>query len=393
MLKYGPYSPSRLDTATCGFAFYNQYVSPTGKKKNIENIAQARGSAVHEIFEKITQAMCQNPNAAFDEGTIRTWAKEAISRHPSAYVETGAILDMAKLYIRKPPPLLVADAEIELRLAVKREGDSFVACDYDDPQAMARGRADIMMISDDMKTAVVYDHKTQPNVEDADTFQLGFYAWVISKIHPYLDEIQTVLHFARYGSYSLPYVWTREDLAKIEDEILTRIQFIEDRAVWEATPHKNCQYCPFITSCPAMGEFIEQGDDGSVRVRADGYKILGDTNKAVKVAGLISILDEYSARATKELKEHVKGFGAIAIPGKVFDFKGTDYIHWDSVNSRLREKTYAIFEKHNVDPKKYMSFNQTASKTIWLEENELLVRELSELFPRKTETRFAGHKA
>lgn len=393
-LKYGPYSPSRLDTATCGYAFKRQYIDKDPAGKRVEGLPQARGSAVHEVFEKITEKMCRSVNSSFSAGEIRDWVTEAVGRHPAAYQEAPAIVEMARMYINRPPKLLEPDAEIELRMAVKFDGTDFTECGYDDPDALARGRADIFMISADTTSALVYDHKTQPNIEEADTFQLGFYAWVISKTHPYLNEISTVLHFARYAYYSEPYVWTRDDLAKIEDEILTRVSIIENRTTWEATPNKNCQYCPFIAECPALKDAIEIMPDGNYRVSAQGVQIFGDTQRAVKVAGLVNILEELLKSAKSNLKDHVESYGPIAIPGKVFSFKASEpKVDWDRVNKNLRIPVYGIFEKYGVDPKSQMGFSQTFSKNVWLLEIDALVKELSELLPKTVETRFGGHKA
>jgi len=394
-LKYGPYSPSRLDTATCGYAFKRQYIDKDSKSKRVEGVPQARGSAVHEVFEMITRRLCSAEASGFNANEVRSWVTEAIGRHPAAYPETMPILEMAKLYIERPPKVLVPDAGIELRLAVKQIHDgSFVECDYDDPSALGRGRADIFMVSDDTTTAIVYDHKTQPNVEEADTFQMGFYAWVISKIHPYLDEIRTVLHFARYGHYSTPYVWTKDDLAKVEDEVLTRISIIESRTTWEPTPNKNCQYCPFKTECPALAELIEMLPDGGYRIHNKALHILGDTQRAVKVAGLVNILEELIKEGKDNLKEHVKEFGPIAIPGKIYEFKQSELkVAWDIVNKKLRNQVYEIFEKHKVDPKALMGFSQTFSKSIWMFENQALVDDLTKILPTEIETTFRGSKA
>jgi len=302
------------------------------------------------------------------------------------------------MYLAKPPPVLTKDAGIELRLAVKaveKDGSiQFEECDYDDPGAFARGRADIMIISDDTTSAIFYDHKTQPNIEEADTFQLGFYAWVISKFYPFLEEIQTVLHFARYGVYSDAYTWTKEDLAKIEDEIITRIMIIENMSEWAPTPHGKCQYCPMITECPVLAEFVSVDPETGTMVSAkpSDYKILGNTYKAVKIAGLLNVLEEATKIAKKELREHIKYTSPIAIPGKVYEYRASQGINWDKVNKTMRGKVYEVFDKHKVDPKLFMSFNQTASKTIWMAENELLIKELSDILPRKSETKFGGYK-
>jgi len=393
-LKYGPYSPSRLDTATCGYAFYRQYVDPDRSLKRTEGLAQARGSAVHEVLGEITARLCQNPNAVFSGAEVRQWAAEAIGRHPAAYQETNAILEMAKLYIERPPKILTQDAEVEEMLAIKLEDGKFVECGYDDPDAYARGRADIKLISDDTTFALVYDHKTQPNIEEADTFQLGFYAWVISRSYPFLSEIKTVLHFARYGYYSEPYVWTREDIDRIEDEVMTRIAVIENRTSWEPTPHKNCQYCPFLSECPAMESFVEVGPGGGLVIKPGSTRILGDPNKATEVAGAINILEELTKRLKEELKSFAEKYEVkVAIPGKVYGFvKDASKIDWDEANKSQRAKIYAIFEKHKVDPKPFMAFNSECSGKIWRAENEALVKDLAAVLKRKETTSFRSVK-
>lgn len=399
ILKYGPYSPSRLDTGVCGYAFHKQYIDPAAKARpKTENIPQARGSAVHEIFETITTRMIKNPSAVFSGEEVRQLVVEAVNRHPAAYQEIDAILHMARLYIEKPPATLVEDAGVELRLAVKLEqsptGPQFIPCDYNDPQAFVRGRADILMISDDTTKALVYDHKTQPNVEEADTFQLGIYAWVIWKTHPFLDEIHTILHFARYGIYSQPVTWTKEMLMAIEDELITRVAVIENRTDWGATPHDKCQYCPLLVECPALKEFIDVDQNtGAVRVQMNNLKILGDTMKAVKLAGLLNVLEETVKQIKGEIRNHVKLSGTdIAIPGKIYGYVADEGIDWDKVNTKLREQAFAVFKKHDVDPVMFMGFSQTFSKSVWLLENEQLLKELAALFPRKASSEFKGRK-
>lgn len=396
-LKYGPYSPSRLDTATCGYAFKRQYIDGDSRAARTENLPQARGSAVHEVLEKMTQQMCATPDRTFSEPQIRQWVTEAVTRHPAAYQDVGEIIEMCRLYALKPPPMLVSDAKTELRFAVKMVNGKFEERDYDDPEAWCRGRADIMLISDDTTKGIVYDHKTQPNIEEGDTPQMGFYAWVIAKTNPYLSEIQTMLHFVRYGKYADPVTWTKEALVGVEDRIMTQIQIVENRTSWDPVPHKGCQYCPFVAECPAMKEYIEIDDrSGMHRVRNDNLKILGDTNKAVKLAGIINVMEEAVARGKKELKEFVKFAGAgIAIPGKVYEFRASEEkVDWDKVNKdpKIRAAAYAVFEKYGIDPRLFMGFSQTFSKSVWLCESEDLLKDLAAIFPRTRDTEFRGYK-
>jgi len=395
-LKYGPYSPSRLETATCGLSFQHQYGPGSKDRPRISSLPAERGSAMHEIHEHITKRLCENPDAVFTKTELQGVVATAVSHFPGAYAEAKALLDMALLYVQRPPAVLTSDAGIELRLAIKMVDGVFEQCDYDDPEAWFRGRADILVISDDTTVAIVYDHKTQPNIEDADTFQMGFYAWVISKIYPFLSEIRTVLHFSRYGRYSEPFVWTKDDLAAIEDDIMTRVQIIEGRQSWEATPHKGCMYCPLLGECPAVASLIQRDEHtGTWSVRPGSLSILGQTGKAVEVAGLINVMEEVVKRLKAELKEYVQQSGApIAIPGRVYGFwAGNPKVNWDVVNKSLRAQTYAIFEKYNLDPKLFMGFSQTFSPGVWKLSNEELLKELTALFPTEVETKFEGKKA
>lgn len=410
-LKYGPYSPSRLDTAACAYNFRKTYVDkPRPEKK--EDLPQARGSAVHEINEKITARL--KDNLTVSDAELRAWTAEAVNRHPAAYQELEQIMEMGQLYLRKPPATITPNSEIELKLAVKLVLDengniatytdlvdekevtrfTFEPCDYDDPDAFARGRADILTISDDTTKAYIIDHKTQPNFEDAETFQMGFYAWVILQTYPFLEEVHTTLNFSRYGAYSEPFVWTKADLYRIENQLLTRVEIIESRQDWSmATANKNCQYCPYVRECPIMAEFIEVNqEDGTFTVKMNNFRILGDHMKAVKQLGLMHVLGEAYSQIEKEEKAYIKDTGALAISGMVYEFKGSEKINWDPVNKKLREKTFEIFNKYGVDPKCVMGFSETFSKNIWMMDNPALVKELADLFPRKIDTKFTGSK-
>lgn len=391
ILKFGPYSPSRLDTAMCPYAFFRQYVDPDRKQKPQESLPQARGGVVHEVFENITKVfrdgVYEVPNVV-----LHQWISESVNRHPVAYQEVETILSMVKHYLRKPPPVLTSDAEIELRMAVKYTPEGFKECGYDDPGAFARGRADIMMISDDTTEAIVYDHKTQPNIEEADTFQMGFYAWVIWKTYPFLDRIKTVLHFSRYGYYSQPYIWTKDDLLAIEEQILLRVSIIEAKEEWTAAPNKLCQYCSYAKECPALMELFEFDATGNLSPKRYLNLTHGGTPQAIKFAGYINILDDLMKGLKEDLKEYVTAYGPIAIPGKVYDYRTSESVDWDRVNKTLKNKAYDVFAKYGIDPKMFMGFSQTFSKTVWMLENKPLLEELSQLFPKKMSAEFRGTK-
>lgn len=390
-LKHGPYSPSRLDTANCPYSFYRQYVDPNRPKDRPESMPQARGAAVHEIFEKITCSLIGADRRIPDALTIKEWVAEAIRKHPAAYEETADILAMVEHYKRNPPAVLTSDAETELRMGVALTEHGFEECRYDAPHALARGIADIMMISDCMTEAVVYDHKTQPNIEDAVTFQMKFYTWVVFRTHPFLKKVTTILHFARYGTYR-SHEWTQEDMVAVEDEIMTRIAVIEGTEQWIASPHSKCQYCQFKDDCPRWAEIFEYREDGSKVHKKMPTLLEGGMEAAVKYAGDLNLLEEAVELRKKELKTYVSMTSPIAIPGKIYEFRAKEEVDWDTVNKKLKNNVYEVFEGCGIDPKRYMGFSATFTKDLFLTENTVLLDKLNALIPRKTKTEFRGYK-
>ena len=57
-MKYGPYSSSRLDSATCGYLFYHTYVNPKKERGKVRTLPQDRGS--QGVLKKIgKKSRCQ----------------------------------------------------------------------------------------------------------------------------------------------------------------------------------------------------------------------------------------------------------------------------------------------------------------------------------------------
>lgn len=410
--KYGPYSPSRLDTAACGYSFKKQYIDKDPRSKE-ESVVQARGAAVHEILEQMTNEFKGNKEATFSRGRIQALVADAVKRHPNAYEQTDTLLNCAEMYLKRPPGTLVEDAETELRLAVKYNGEAFVECDYNDPQAFARGRADIMMISDDTTTALVYDHKTQMNIETADTFQMGFYAWVISKIYPFLREVHLVLHFAQYGYYSRPIIYltkwdeervqslskeereTYRSLEAIESEIMTKVRIVEERTEWDACPHNLCQYCPYLCECPLMTKHFEV-DEKTAAVKPTGLpEKVTDMASAMRVAESVYAIELYAKELKKGLSSWAKDKPPVLLSNSriFYGYKPSFGHDWGYLNKQGRAKVLEICEKYKVDPQVWMGFSSTVSKKILNHDNRTFVNELMTVLPEKTTTKFGGYKA
>ena len=414
-LKYGPYSPSRLDVSTCGYRFFREYIKKD-VTKSADTTVQDRGSAVHEVLDYMTHKIKTNPDYNFEYNEIRQVVSNSVNRHPAAQKSIDIILKCAENYMRKPPKTLTDDAETELRLAIKYEDGEFKECSYTDENAFARGRADIMMISDDTTTALVYDHKTQLNIEAGDTFQMGFYAWVISKIYPFLREVDTILHFSQYGYYSKPTRWmvrmSPEDienmpegekencrsLMQVEECILAEIMVVESRTSFDPLPSNSCQYCPVISECPAiLSKFDICEDIGNRHAtpkKGTGLiKEILDTHTAIEAAKTVHVLETYLKTLNKEISEYTKKTGTIVLPsGIAFGHRINMSHDWDFLNKKGREEALKIFEEHKEDFKEYVGFSSTFSKKLLKNNNTALVAEIMKLLPEKGTTKFGSYK-
>ena len=410
-VKFGPYSPSRLETANCRYRFKKDYIDyEHTKKTREESEIQARGAAVHEVLERMTNCFKTNRQHSFSPQDIQTFIADAVKNHPSAYAQTDSILRCAEMYIKRPPSVLTDDASTELRLAIKRTESGYEECDYLDPEAFARGRADVMMISDDTTTALVYDHKTQMNIETADTFQMGFYAWVISKIYPFLREIHVVLHFAQYGYYSKPvkYLvkWNEEQIAqlpeeergqyksleRIEEEILTRVAIIEGTEDWEPLPNNHCQYCSYVMECPLLVERFAVNDKGEM-IPSNLPSLVTDPESARKVACAVHVIDNYVSHLKKQLKTYTSQNPPILLGDIFYGHKPSHGYDWDYLNKKGRADILKVFEKYNIDPADWMVFSSTGSKNLLKHKNSELLQAVKSVLPEKTTTSFGGFKA
>jgi len=392
-LQYGPYSPSRLEVATCGYAFHKQYIDPNRKKGKDRgsSLAADRGSVVHEVFERMNEQMMAG-NYAFDQKVVRKWVSDAIQKYSSAYEDMEMIMECVRLYADRPVKNLPSDAQIEQKLALNSKLEE---CDYDSPDALIRGRADLLWFDEDLR-AHILDYKTQPNIEEADTFQMGIYALVIARTFK-VEEVYTTIYFARYGKYSKPHLWSKEDLARIEQILLARIETVENRVSFDPTPHNGCQYCPFRAECPVMKDNFEvNAETGLVSViDKNVFNPHGDIYRATKLAGILIQLDELMTLGKDNLREFIKKYEQPVVSGnKAFMYKPSEEIHWDSVNKHHRMDIFRILEKHNVDGRNYSCFSNKSLTPVFLhEENkEEMLKELNEVLIRKAKTTFNCYK-
>lgn len=393
-LQYGPYSPSRLETAICGYAFKKQYIDKeTKRRQNADGLAAARGSVVHEVFESMNKQM-MGGDYAFDPNIVRKWVADGINKYPAAYEDTEMIMDCVNKYANNPPQNLPEDAEIEKSLALDM---TMQECDYASSEALIRGRADLLWFDDDFRVHIL-DYKTQPNIEEADTFQMGIYALTMAR-HYNLKEAYTSIYFARYGKYSKEHLWTEEDLSTIEQTLLARIETIENRTSWTPTPHNGCQYCPFRTECPVYEDNFEvnQVSDTQTVVKVtdtDVFNVHNDIYRAQNLAGILVQLDELTKLGKKNLQTFIKKYEQPVVSGnKAFMYKPKEDFDWHYINKNNKHEVVATLNKYGVDATRYANFSKSSFTPVFLmEDKEEMFKELQGCLPKKVSTTFGCYK-
>lgn len=379
--KYGPYSPSRLDVALCPFRFKAEYIDKTVQDGG--SMASRRGNVVHETFEKITRGWLEDKPLNWDdvvEILTKKMAEYAVTDRDDQQLCIGA----AQAYMSNPPQGIKDILGTEEHLALKWEDGKLVECKWDDPKCFARGKIDILQI-DAEDNATIIDHKTQMFIQTADTFQMGFYAWLIKQFYPYVKSVSTVLHFCSpsLNWYSRPYTWTDEDLNNLEIQIKISIGAIEGIDQYPARPNHSCQYCPVQSECPKLLEAKE-----SRKKFRKG--ILVNAQEALQLAEDVTVIEEYRKGAMTALKEFTKEIGAVCLPG-------LEYAHRESsgydVDPHCIVPLYKLLNEYGVNVADYVKFDTVKMKKhLWKVLDQQKIEEIAKLLTETKSTRFSSKR-
>ena len=382
-VKYGPYSPSRLEVANCPHRFKLQYMSKEIKDEG--SLPAKRGNVVHETFEEITKGWLFDKPLNWDQVT------EILTKKMAHYLLTNeedqkTCIGASRCYMLNPPHNLDTVLGTEEQIAVKWTGGVWVKCAWDDPAACKRGKIDLLMIDDD-NIATIIDHKTQLFVQDADTFQMGFYACLVKSAYPYIEGIRTILHFCHpdLDFYSKPTFWDPEALADVETRTKIAIGIAENMGDFPAIPNHHCQYCPIKMECPKLLEIRKRKP---VLKKAKKGPLLS-AKEAQEHAEAVTVLEENQKVMKSSLRTFVKEVGAVQIAG-------LEYAMIPSASYVVPlEKKKGLIEKlgeFGQDPYAYLDFSGTNLKKLW----KVLTKEQLEIIgeylePKKT-TSFRSRK-
>lgn len=379
MTKYGPYSPSRLEVARCPYRFRREYIDKDVPKEGSE--AANRGAAVHRVLEwyMVTLLEKKTPNPL--------WVNKAIEEFPVKEPENLQFIRQAaeNFLIKVYPYPLETVVGVEEFVAIDEAGKP---CDYDDPKAMLRGKLDVLNIAGTMATIV--DHKTQRNIETADTFQQGCYALMTKAAYPYLTQIDSVLHFCapELNFYSNPATW--DDLAllnlKLDMERFVAMAEAIDPKTEEACPGWHCRYCPIIDECPRQAEFTR---DGAVKKPGP---IGNDPKLAVKYAEHYIYLEQYFDALAKPLKEYCSRIGPVALSSAVAEYRTSH-----GYNTKGTAAIKKLLRDYKIDPEPFMRFDSKSIEAIEAsvqnhpQKTEFLMA-LARVAPTTTTSRFGTFK-
>lgn len=383
-IKYGPYSPSRLDTASCPHRFKRQYIDRDIKDHGSHE--SRRGNVVHEVFEDITKGWIGKATmkweAVLEVLTAKMTEYQIIDRN-----DRMLCIEAAQAYMDNPPRGLEHILGTEEHLAVKWQGKKLVECSWTDPDCFVRGKADILMIRGN--TAIIVDHKTQPHIETSDTFQMGFYAWLVKILYPYVEEVETILHFCRpeLNFYSKAFTWTPELIRQIETEATMEINMIEGYTEYPTVSNFYCKYCPVKLECPEIEKL--QSLKTSYGKTTKGPLL--SATQAQEAAQVINVVDEGRAILNKKLQSFVKEVGSVQIHGKVYGFSATE--SYEVKGSAEKRALMELLGNKGLDPYAYMKVDITALKKSWRGLDEASLQEIQALLTPIKKTSFRGRKA
>jgi hypothetical protein len=396
-IKYGPYSPSRLETSECPHRFYREYIA-----KDLDDDgskAANRGSVVHEMLEEVTNGWLKDKPLKISD--VDKILPQKLSKYlVTSSEEIGTIARTVHHYMANPPEgleyVVGTEEQMALKISKKSEGGSliFEECSWEDSECFARGKIDILQIND--KVATIVDHKTQMYIpRNLGTFQMGFYAWMVKKIYPYVEEVNTVLHFCHpdLNTYRGPFSWKvgtggDDDLNWVESLLITRISAIEE--IGESGENRevigsHCAYCPVKQECPRIAKIKNK--------RKSSRSKMGPINSAKlakEYAESLHVLEENTKSMKPHLKDFTSEFGPVVLPGVEYGYKVSD--GWD-VPAENKKSLYNLLSEYGVDVWAYLDFDvRKLSKNVWRKLDKQKLEKVKKLLAPTKKTRFGGRK-
>lgn len=374
-------SHSFKNSAACPLYLKLHYLDKVDER--FVRVAAERGKGVHSAISSLI-AICLEQEIQPNELHIDQITEAVVAHTPQNVVsEMALILEWTKLWSERWRLSKNYFGHEEM-LAID---DEFDECEFSD--GSYRGILDVIDIEGTHCT--VTDWKSQPHIiakgELNDPMgygvpeQLTGYAWLASKLYPYLETFSVRIFYLRYGFYHET-ERTLEDLAIYEQVLLMNEQKISEIDNWDPIPGKQCDYCDFIHMCPLATD--EKAPDylGSDKITQ---------GQAVELARRVVVMDQLSKSFKEKLKRYVQANDNVRIADDYcFGYKKSESVEWDAERAEEVLETYdhKLSEVANVDVKRMKKFVKEAAR-----DNVDLCEELTEIEKPKHSTRFGGYRA
>lgn len=423
-LKYGPYSASKLQVASCPARFESKYVRNAIIVE--DTLAAARGSAIHHVFERITSMKVTGGSPTRED--INRWLTEALSIYPAAYQQLDLVNSAINAYLGNFSPYANSNTKCEIPIAIKLyEEESFfdnvvpdrgyVFADYYDTSAFLRAKLDHISVDDILKQVTVVDHKTTPSAsQSADMlFQMSVYAFLAHLKYPGY-KVRTVIHFAHpdLNFYSAPREWSYEDLLEAEDSILIRARAVESFTEFSAIPGNYCDYCHISTDCQILRRLSEQNSSHQYTTEIN---TVDDMKKAAENLRVLGVAYDTVSKALKKAIETNCPQSGIAINGMYYGFRASEGVNWDATEKQIHDAYVkatgkndndrsptekilvetggtlkGILSRFDLNPEGFRSWSKDKLKALWKLDREGLIPLLKEFVVIEKVTRFQGYK-
>lgn len=374
-------SHSFKTSAACPLYLKLHYVDKVDER--FVRVAAERGKGVHSAISSLI-ATCLEEEIQPKDLSEEQISEAVVTHTPQCVVsEMGLILQWTKLWAER---WKISDNYFghEEMLAIDSEFDE---CEF--AEGSYRGILDVIDIKGTHCT--VTDWKSQPHIiaqgELNDPIgygvpeQLTGYAWLASKLYPYLETFSVRIFYLRYGFYHET-ERTLEDLALYEEILLMNEQKISEISSWDPIPGKQCDYCDFIHMCPLATDEAAPDYLGSDKITQ---------GQAVELGRRVVVMDQLSKSFKDKLKDYVKANDEVRLAdGYIFGYDKSTGSEWkdvEAVEEALQTHDRKLSEIANVDVKKMKKLLKEASR-----EDVDLFEELSELEKPKHSTRFGGYR-
>lgn len=319
-----PLSATQINRLKCKLYFYWQYINEEAGPPEVASAPLMRGRLIHEVIEQYL-----NHLKATRQETDWDWMHERAAQvNFGDAAEQAVIMDMLCRFAHED----YHDAQhslVEHPIAVKRTFGDYVNCDYQDKEAVFRGRFDRIQIKGD--EVIVEDFKTgyymMPESAMEYDIQANMYAFLVLASMPRIAEVTVRFRYARYGFAPRQRVFTQDDKMKIaaavegykdQRDLCLKLHG-EGKPLAEAWPASACEHCDYCYyACPVK----------SAMVTRPTFPKPVNAAEAGMLADLLVVGEAAVKQLRTVLKEWCQGNGAAQGKQVTVGFRETEERHY-----------------------------------------------------------------